>query len=155
MRKREKALETARKLKKAGVNLDDLIEMLEEICVAEDENFDDDVLITEIMKESGITANYLGYKYLVETIKLAYNNPSRVWLHREIYPVIAEKFKVTTGSVERAIRNAIETTWKENVGFYKKILGEKALVNMKKPTNSVVIAAISQYYCMKRKTKEQ
>lgn len=150
MRKRERALETARKIKNAGVNLDDLIEMLEEIDKAEKEEIGDEDLITEIMHESGITANLLGYKYLVETIKLTSNNPSRIWLHREVYPTIAVKFKVSPESVERAIRQAIKSTWEDNVDFYKKIIGEKALRSMKGPTNSVVIAAISQYYCSKK-----
>ena len=146
MQKREKALETARKLKQAGIELDDIIEMLEEL---EDNRIDDDVMLVEIMKEAGITANYLGYKYLTEAIKLNYNSFECIQLHNKVYPAVAEKFGVKPSNVEKAIRHVIEVTWKKNPEFCKKVLGEKALSAEKKPANGAFIAAIAQYYYMK------
>lgn len=140
-------LETARKLKKVGVTLDDIIEMLED--VGEKTPEDEDVL-EDIMREAGITANYLGYRYLIETVKITSESPKNMKLHGDVYPKVANKLNVIPDSVERCIRHCASLTWKRNPDFCKKILGEKM---MKKPTNSEFIAAISQYY--KRKTKNK
>ena len=143
----DKSLEIARRLKKAGLTLDDIIKMLEDI--EEERTKDDNEILEDIMKEAGITPNYMGYWYLIEAVKVTSENIKNVKLHGYIYPKVANKFNVTPDSIERCIRNCASLTWERSPEFCKKILGEKI---MKSPTNSEFIAAISQYY--KRKAKK-
>lgn len=101
--------------------------------------------ISEILKNLCVTPNYNGYTYLREAIKISLNEPinSRV-LSTHIYPLVAEKFKVTTSSVERNIRTAINKSWERAADEIKSELFGLFSVNKQwKPTNSEYILIIA------------
>lgn len=60
----------------------------------------------------GINADLLGRNYVVESILnvIKSNNPN-IKLHKDVYPLIAKKYKVTVESVNRAIETALNKAW--------------------------------------------
>lgn len=68
--------------------------------------------IEKILNEIGIRINLKGYGYWISAIKLKQENP---WIPvGQLYEKIAEKYNITTSSVERALRNAINTANKNH-----------------------------------------
>lgn len=109
--------------------------------------------ITEIMHQVGVPANICGYKYLREAIFMVYNDFEIIHhLCKELYPDIAKKYQTTSSKVERAIRYAIELSWKR--GDLKKIeeLYSYTIDYGKgKPTNSEYISIIADNLRLKHK----
>lgn len=145
---KEKALATARKLKEMGITLDDIIMMFEEI---DKENFKNEEILIEILKEAGITSNYIGYECLIEAIKLYSINP-KLLLVEEVYPTIGKKLGMKPNCVERNLRTIVHRICAKNPEFCEKIMGESFLKFQNKPTNKRFIFAITKYYQSKKKT---
>ena len=69
--------------------------------------------VTKIMLEIGVPAHLKGYHYLRDAIILSGKDMEVVSsVTKLLYPTIAKHFKTTDQKVERAIRNAIETSAK-------------------------------------------
>ena len=103
--------------------------------------------VQDVVKKIGVPLNYHGYKYLQDAILLVCrdeNNIHRVTVN--IYPTIAEKYNVTSGSVERCIRHAIQTACsKGKPELLEKIFGSSYLSEGCKPTNAYAIACLADY----------
>lgn len=99
---------------------------------------------TDIMHQAGIPANVKGYFYLRYGILLAVNEIDILGsMTKELYPMIAEKFRTSPQCVERAIRHAIGLcATKSNEYFFQKLFGNSMDLNKKRPTNSQFIAKI-------------
>ena len=69
------------------------------------ENEIDDLINDELIK-IGINPKVLGFKYLKEAIRITVSNPTH-----NISANIGKKFDKSSGSVERAMQNAIERAW--------------------------------------------
>ncbi|MBQ2604222.1 MAG: sporulation initiation factor Spo0A C-terminal domain-containing protein [Acutalibacteraceae bacterium] len=65
-----------------------------------------DDLINEELIDIGINPKVPGFKYLKEAIKITISNPTH-----NISAYIGKKFNKSSGSVERAMQNAIERAW--------------------------------------------
>jgi len=65
-----------------------------------------DDLINEELINIGINPKVLGFNYLKEAIKITISNPTH-----NISAYIGKKFNKSSGSVERAMQNAIERAW--------------------------------------------
>lgn len=97
--------------------------------------------ITQILKELSIPVHLNGYKYLKDTAEIMYNSSKSVRMTKEVYPVLAKKYGVTYGSVERAIRHAIEKAWdRRDHSIYKRYFGVVTTKHI--PTNSEFVAAV-------------
>jgi two-component system response regulator (stage 0 sporulation protein A) len=62
---------------------------------------------------------------------------------KRIYPDVAKEFKTSAGKVERAMRHAIDSSWKKDEG-----LGCASVFGCafsKKPTNGQLLANIVEY----------
>lgn len=75
---------------------------------------------TEIIQEMdriGIANGMGGRRYIIEAILLIIHlypqdtNASSINLGKHIYPIIAKKYKKSTGSIEQGIKNAIQKAW--------------------------------------------
>ncbi len=101
--------------------------------------------VTDIILSLGIPAHIKGYQYVREGIMLATQDMNNLnYITKLLYPTIAKKYKTSAGSVERAIRHAIEVAW--NRGSYEKIqelFGYTVSAGKGKPTNSEFIALIA------------
>ena len=102
--------------------------------------------IMDVMIDLGCPAHIKGYYYLRYAILMAMDDALIVTsITKLCYPVIAKKFKTTDSKVERAIRNAVETSWKRgNVDTEKKIFGYTSEDGVR-PTNSDYIARLAEH----------
>ncbi|MDP4164418.1 MAG: sporulation initiation factor Spo0A C-terminal domain-containing protein [Bacillota bacterium] len=71
--------------------------------------------ISALLHELKISANLKGYQYLREALQMVINDFELTGLITvELYPTIAKKYVTTPSRVERAIRHAIEVSYKRN-----------------------------------------
>lgn len=97
--------------------------------------------ITQILKELSVPVHLNGYKYLREAIEIMHSSSKPVRLTKEIYPAVAKRYSVTHGSVERAIRHAIEKAWdRRDPEIYRIYFGVISTKNI--PTNSEFITVV-------------
>lgn len=100
--------------------------------------------IINILHKLGIPPNLKGYQYIKEAILICINIIGEINITKDIYPVLAKKYKCSHESVERAIRHAIEVGWlrnnlEETNYLFKNIISlEKG-----KPTNTELIVTLS------------
>ena len=103
--------------------------------------------LTQILLECGIPASLTGHLYVRKAILLEYYNANyRGAVYKALYPDVASYFHTTPSRVERAIRHAIEVGWSRgNIEVLEKYFGHSTNPNKGKPTNSELIATISDY----------
>ncbi len=68
--------------------------------------------ITSMLNNVGINSTMKGQQYLVDLLLMVLNDGAFKLFDEILYPTIAEKYDVTTSSVERCVRYAIEFMWK-------------------------------------------
>lgn len=104
-----------------------------------------EIEITETLHEIGVPAHIKGYQYLRESITMVYNNIEILGsITKNLYPVVAKRYKTTSSRVERAIRHAIEVAWNRgNVDTISQIFSYTISYNKSKPTNSEFIAMLA------------
>ncbi len=102
-------------------------------------------LVSRVLVTLGVPAQLNGYKYLREAISMVTRDPEEITsITKQIYPVLAEHYQVSAPSVERAIRHAIEVSWKRgNIEALDNMFGYTIDYNRGKPTNSEYIAMIA------------
>lgn len=102
---------------------------------------------TYYMLHMGFQARQKGYRYIREAVWIAYLEPEKLTsVTKLLYPEIARLFHTTDKKIERAMRNAIETTWstgnKEAIG---EIFGSDYIEEDKRPTNTEFIVTLLKY----------
>ncbi len=111
----------------------------------QEDDFDLESKITEILRDIGVPAHIRGYAFMRESIMLSVHNADVLnYITKGLYPEIAIKNNTTASRVERAIRHAIEVAWSR--GSYdqkEKLFGYTIDANRGKPTNSEFIALIA------------
>ena len=110
--------------------------------------------ISRLLNKMGIVASIKGYHFIRKGIMMAVENEDIVLcMTKGLYPDIAREYDTTPAKVERAIRHAIESTWKRKG---KEIFSEFAgYCPLEKPTNGQFIAALSEYFRMLYKKEEK
>jgi two-component system response regulator (stage 0 sporulation protein A) len=103
------------------------------------------MMVSAMMHRSGIPVNVKGYSYLREAVLLAAHDMDILnAVTKELYPEISGKFGVTSASVERAIRHAIELAWDHgNLSNLQNSFGAKTSWLKRKPTNKRFIAILA------------
>lgn len=106
---------------------------------------DSEAIITKIIQELCIPAHLKGYKYLRLAIKYSVEDVRLVnSITTLLYPMIARDYEVSSESVERSIRTAIQLAWdRGNPEAFSKYFGYNSQVRKKKPTNAEFIARIA------------
>lgn len=104
-----------------------------EIRRAPDNGSETDVGV--LLRKIGVSPEMKGYRYLQEAVRMRVNSEGKARkLTEAVYPAIAERFSTTAQSVERAIRTAIGSAWK-NGGIQKYAIETSDVFLMsKKPT---------------------
>lgn len=102
-------------------------------------------IVTQHIKKVGITANIKGYHYLRDAILMVYEDFSLISrLTKDLYVLIADKYRSTPQRVERAMRHAIETAWNRgNIEVLEEFFGYTILDTKGKPTNGEFIAMLA------------
>lgn len=122
-------------------------------------NFDNKKTIEQILLKLGLTYNYLGQKYLKDSIILMMNalengleNPKNITKY--IYPTIAQKFNTTTANVEHNIRTAISKIKSYNQDKQNELVKELHLNSNIHYTNGEFIILLAQYLRNKNNDKD-
>lgn len=100
--------------------------------------------VTKLLHEIGIPAHMLGHDYLRYAILIVLEEPQKIRnITKEVYPEIANKYHTSIGSVEKGIRNTIETTWNRvhHECLYE-VFGNTIDIRKNKPSNKEFIATI-------------
>ena len=108
--------------------------------------------IRSAFKELCITPNYVGYKYLIDSVEIILSKQEEnLSLTKLIYPVIAKKYNVSACSVERSIRTAINSSWdKIPDTALIKYFGIYAVTPEFKPSNSRFIYGVAECFMDER-----
>lgn len=108
------------------------------IPIAEEEE-----TISAMLRALGFSSKHMGYRCLVEAIRLIRYNPDQQYT-KELYPAVGELVGCNWRQVERDIRTAISLAWENrNVFVWQELFPARTLPE-KKPTNSTFIAALGQ-----------
>lgn len=101
--------------------------------------------ITDYLKMLCLTPNYSGYEYIREAIKIALSGERLTkGMSKIIYPSIAKRHKVSSASVERSMRTAIQRAWSKVKPEDKaELFGHFALKQDWTPTNSELVFIIA------------
>lgn len=141
-----KALQVVIELLVKNENEDLVIEQVESISSEKNNEIKREKMINYIMKNVGIPASILGYKYVIRSIELVLNGKVEKSVTKELYPIVAKEFKTTSSRVERAIRHAVEVSMDNgNMDFIEEIFGYSFSIIKGKPTNSEFIYGIVDY----------
>lgn len=101
--------------------------------------------VTQIILDLGIPAHLKGYHYLREAILISERDMGTVTsVTKLLYPSIAKRYNTTEKKVERAIRNAIEVSWKRgNIQTFEELFGYSSVSGRHRPTNSEYICRLA------------
>lgn len=102
--------------------------------------------IQKTIRQFRVTSKYKGYILIIHAI-LLYENKDYVQITKDIYPVLAQKYHMSTTSVERNLRTVIETCWRNDRRAVQEIFGYD--IN-KCPSNSEFIEAIAYFVTNKK-----
>lgn len=111
---------------------------------SEQEDYGLMVSVELALRQLHITGKLVGLRYLVYAIAETVKDPNRTQLiTKDMYPEIAQKFGTKDTRVERAIRSAINTCWRNNS---REKLNQMAGYHLEKcPTNIEFIDLVATY----------
>lgn len=111
--------------------------------------------VTNLLLEIGIPAHIKGYQYIREGIMLSFYDKNMLhYITKCLYPTIAKKYKTTSSSVERTIRNAIEVAFRRgNRQVLEEIFSNTICSKKTKPTNSEFIALLTDKLRLEYRTR--
>lgn len=127
------------------------------VCIDDHSGIDllsEERLIYEVLKDIGIPAHLSGYKYITKAIKLSLEIPEKdKFIAKSFYPVIARCYETSVTSVERAIRHAIETAFRNGKSErMNQIFGCRIPPKKCRPTNTQFISIVTEYIRLKEKS---
>ena len=104
--------------------------------------------IGRILIGFGIPPHLKGYKYLKSGIMMILmNEHMTIAITKNLYPQLALKYNTTITSVERDMRHAIETAWRNTRSRYKEFYFGKGSVQVsegRKPNNGLFINTVAE-----------
>lgn len=105
------------------------------------------IALRKTLDQIGVKHSLKGYGYIISAVEKCLENRSKlISIIKGLYTEIAEENSDTVWRVERSIRHAIEVTWTNgNTNAINKIFGYTVSVGKGKPTNSEVIALITDF----------
>ena len=99
--------------------------------------------VYRLIRKLGATSKYKGYYFMAEAVKISMDCQERpMKITKDIYPLLAKKFKSKPENIEHDIRTVINVCWNIN----KKMLDEIAGYPLDyKPTNSEFVDMLAYY----------
>lgn len=109
-------------------------------------NRDIEKSIKKMLLNLGIFANFRGFRYIVDAVRIVLENPESIYsVTKKVYPAVAKLHGRGTASIEHSIRTAIETAYDNDTeGKFADFLGYMA----QKPTNSEFISCCAERILM-------
>lgn len=97
----------------------------------------------EILQTLGITANYVGYFYMLYAVRLTMQAPERLLLVTKwLYPEVARYYKTTWQCVERDLRSVVALSWQRSRPQLEQLLRRPL---PQRPTVSEFLAALTMH----------
>ena len=110
--------------------------------ITPDEVWDDKIM--ELFKMCEMNVNMVGYKYFNDAVKIKLNAGAKLNMERDIYAVIADRYGVQAGTVDRAMRNAINAMWdRQGMATFNYFINKGIFSLKEKPTNQQFICALA------------
>lgn len=104
-----------------------------------------------LIRRMGATSKYKGYHYVAEAVIMSADIHERpLQITKDIYPILAKKFKSTPSNVEHDIRTLVNMCWMTHRDTLEEIAGYTMEY---KPTNSEFVDVLA-YYLEKKNTTE-
>ena len=101
--------------------------------------------IAEYLQYIGVPVHLKGYQYICAAIFLLIKYPDDTpSITKVVYPTVAQAYKTTTQSVERAMRNAIGSAWDRSKEAFKNMYGCPFIHYC--PTNNEFLALMREYF---------
>lgn len=69
--------------------------------------------ISAYLKKVGVFPYLTGYKYVVDAIELYTDNPN-LCMTKDIYKILAERYKTNSMNIDRCMRHAIDAAWRNS-----------------------------------------
>lgn len=103
------------------------------------------VLVSDMMRDIGVSPNIKGYVYLRDAILMAVENRDMMnAVTKELYPAVARRHASTRSRVERAMRHAIEKAFDSGDRFTLiNYFGMSADRGVRRPSNSIFISTLA------------
>ncbi len=100
---------------------------------------------TRLLHEIGIPAHLSGHNYLRDAILLVLQDREAIYhMTKEVYPTIGSKYGKTPGSVEKAIRTALDVAWlRGRTEVLDEIFRFTVSAQKGRPTNSEFVALVA------------
>ncbi len=99
-----------------------------------------DRCISEVLLECGLLPHHKGYRFLRAAISMVLAEGYTVeGLSKILYPDLAKRVGCTAQNVERCIRSAVESAWRDEEGAMRRMLP-----GGRKPTNSSFISFMAE-----------
>lgn len=96
--------------------------------------------ISQLLQKFAISPRLLGYKYLREAISKVYFDSRYIsQMTTQLYPDIAFEFDTTPSRVERAIRHAIDVSWRRSEQV------RELFPSGRRPVNGEFIATVAEH----------
>lgn len=124
---------------------------------SENNGYNLEIDVTNIIHEIGVPAHIKGYQYLRDAIMMSVDDSEMLnSITKILYPSIAKQHKTTPSRVERAIRHAIEVAWtRGKVDTIDELFGYTVNNGKGKPTNSEFVALIADKIRLEQKVRAQ
>ena len=106
-----------------------------------------DKIVSNTLKDLGISPALHGFAYIRDAIKMALEQPYIIHsMTKQVYPKIAARYSTTSTRVERCMRFAIECAWDYTDNpIREEIFRSTIKYTRGKPTNGEFIATVADY----------
>lgn len=105
-----------------------------------------DVKISNAIKKLGISPSLKGYYAIREAVKLVINDFSYIGkMTTKLYPDVSKLFGTRANRVERDIRHAIESGWRNGSVEFQCEIFDYGVFESPCPTNSEFILTVADY----------
>lgn len=99
--------------------------------------------IHQILRQLGLSANYLGFYQMAWAVRLAREEPERLLLvTKTVYPEVARQFRTNWGAVERNLRTAVRIIWEANTPLLREVMGAG---DWERPCTARFLALLTAY----------
>lgn len=100
-------------------------------------------MVCDLLRKFGVTSKYKGYLIVVEaTMMYVENQNEYLMITKDVYPVLAKRFKGSVETIEQNIRSVIAMCWNNNERLFHAIANYPL---PKKPSNSEFLDILAYY----------
>lgn len=101
------------------------------------------------LKKIGMFPYLTGYKYVVDAIELYINNPS-LYITKDIYKILADRYKTNSMNIDRCIRHTIDAIWRDTkIEILKKYYSDDDSVYKNKPSVFKFVRRVAKKIALK------